>query len=146
MQIIIGKNKTGITGQVEQDMLIDIFTGEVTDTDEYEEVGYIDKPGNLNSLPGQLFQHFTLTHPLTSFYLVGDVSARERLNYVRLNESVMMGFSNLLPKKNGDVYFFKKCGEMNGMSMFSYMSDMVVKDDSIEWVHQGDSSTIVLHR
>lgn len=145
MRIIIGENKKGATGFVDEGVLIDIFTGEITVTDEYKEVGYVDPPSDLNTLPGQLYHQFTLKYPLSAFYLVGNVSVREQLDYVPLNESVMMGFSNDLAMNSGNVYFFKKCGELKGKSLFTYTSDMVVQEDAIKWVHQGDSPTIVRH-
>lgn len=142
MKITIAKNKNGI-GELDEGNIIDLFTGESVEAGNHEVVGTIQPPKYLNHVQGKLFKQRMMGTIVSEFYLLGDVSARQKLRYVRMNDTVLMGFSDNHATMNGNVYFFKKCGEIEGKSVYTYLNDMVIKEDRIEWVHAGDSPTIV---
>lgn len=140
MKRIMGKDKSGFIGEWDEGILTDLFTGEVRDAEREDitEVGFIDPPLHFNSLNGHLFKQQMMGTTVTPFYLLGNVSARQKLRYVRLNFTVLMGFADNHATGNGNVYFFSKCGEIDGVPVYAYRSDMVVKEEEIVWVHEGE--------
>lgn len=136
MKRIMGKDKSGFIGEWDEGLLVNLFTGETknAERDEITEVGFIEPPMHFNSLSGQLFKHQMMGTTVTPFYLLGNVSARQKLRYVRMNNTVLMGFADHYATGNGNIYFFSHCGEIDGVPVFTYASDMVVKEDEIIWV------------
>lgn len=140
MKRIIAKNQHKFMGELDDDILVDLFTGEVMDAGAYKEVGFIDTPERLTRIYGNLYLHRMMGTPTLEFYMLGNVSARKKLRYVQMNHTVLMGFSDHYATPNGNVYFFKKCGEVEGVPVFTYLNDMVIKEDEIMWVHAGENS------
>lgn len=138
MKRIMGKDKSGFIGEWDEGILTNLFTGEAKDTERENitEVGFIDPPTYFNSLSGQLFKHQMMGTTVKPFYLLGNVSARQKLRYVRMNNTVLMGFADHHAGGNGNIYFFSHCGEVEGVPVFTYASDMVVKEEEIIWVHE----------
>lgn len=144
MKRIMGKDKSGFIGEWDEGILTDLFTGEVRDAERENitEVGFIDPPRHFNSLNGHLFKQQMMGVVIKPFYLLGNVSARQRLRYVRMNDTVLMGFCDHRATGNGNVYFFSKCGEIDDVPVYAYKSDMVVKEDEIVWVHPGEHTMV----
>lgn len=136
MKRIMGKDKSGFIGEWDEGILTDLLTGEVKDVEDeaVTSVGFIDPPLHFNSLNGHLFKQQMMGTTVTPFYLLGNISARQKLRYVRMNHTVMMGFSDSYATGNGNIYFFSHCGDIDGVPVFAYASDMVVKEEEIVWV------------
>lgn len=140
----IGKDKSGMIGEWVGGYLTDLFTGEPKEVAvaDVKEVGFLEMPKHLNSVKGSLFKQKMMGLTATDFYLLGNVSARAKLRYVRLNETILMGFSDNHNTPNGNVYYFRKCGEIDQAPVFTYLSDMVIKENEIVWVHPGEHTHV----
>lgn len=140
----MAKDKDGFIGEWEEGMLMDLITGEAKDAEpgDIQEVGYIDPPPHYNSLSGHLFKQQMQGTIIKLFYMLGNVSARQKLRYVRLNHNVLMGFADNYGGGNGSVYYFRHCGEIEDVPVFTYMSDMVIKEDEIIWVQPLDHTRV----
>lgn len=144
----IYQDKKGVLGIQDDDMFVSFFTSEMKEFDEssVKEVGYVDvsaSPFNPHQIPSAILQWYRPGGGL-EFYFLGWTSRTDMMDYVPIRSNLLMGYHN---SENGlsSVYFFVKCGEINGGNVYSYSSDMVISDESIEWVSANGGTFVVPH-
>lgn len=90
-----------------------------------------------------------------TFYIMGKFSEIDDLQYVQLNDKVMIGTrksgEGQMNARYASVYFLKNLGSIRDYPVFYYASDMVVHDNQIKWVagdftNREDHPTQVLTR
>jgi len=130
----------GILGIREDEEFLHFFTGNSEEflENEMHKVGEVDCSftGVLHPhhIPGKISEMFPDGGDL-EFYLFGHTSNSENLTYIPIHESVLMGYEKASKSAFGSVYYFSKCGEIKGVPVFTYSSDMVIGSKQIKWVN-----------
>lgn len=142
------QDKKGVLGIQDDDLFVALFTTEMKEFDEsnVKEVGYIDVSSSgyqPHQVPKHMFQWYRPGGAL-EFYFLGMTSRTEMMDYVPIRSNLLMGYHNSSVGASV-VYFFFKCGEINGGNVYAYSSDMVIRDEETEWVASNGGTCIVPH-
>lgn len=138
----------GITGVLYDGEIMSLTTNEVVDATCYKVIGslhltalhyqlYANRPNRFHKITG------LVNSPRYEFYMLGEVSLMNQLNYVQLSDTVLMGYvSDTDVTSLPSVYYFYRCGEINEQPIFSYHSDMVIKEEDISWIGKDVDQTV----
>lgn len=143
-------NSKKVFGIVDDEVFHAFYTDEAEefDTDTMTKVGEIDTNMSHAFHPYHIPQTIIPWYPNDGdleFYFLGWTSETKRLNYVRMREKVLMGYYADEESETSSIYFFVKCGDINGVPVFTYNSDMVVRDEKTEWVADANARYLVRH-
>lgn len=139
---------SGKFGVKYDDEVLELFTekSQVFDADTMKKIGQIDCSVTgifyPHHLPNKLIEMYPNGGDL-AFYLLGNSSKQEMLTYVPLHKMMLMGYEVSSNQDSfGYVYYFAKCGEIKGIPVYSYTSDMVIDSKEMKWVSANEMVTV----
>lgn len=114
-------------------------------------VGYIEFSEKFNthhyspeSVHRTIFQVFLNDNPDKEAFLINTNHSPEGTTFVRLTDSVLMGY---LPVGNSkynyaNVFYYQAVGEVQGFPIYAYMHDMVIGETQTKWVTRKGEKTV----